>query len=106
MSRRVHFQDVPHSESIQRECERWIDLLREEFPETSKYEITLTHAGNDHETHVHVTGKHVELASQARHRDLREAVTDAFDRVRRQLRKHHDKKISGRRRDTHRDAAE
>ncbi len=99
MSFRIHFQDVPHSDSIREECEATAGALRAEFPETSKVEVTLTHTGEDHSTHVHVTGKDLDLASRAESRELREALNEAFERVRKQLRKHHDKVIFGRRRE-------
>jgi ribosomal subunit interface protein len=98
MSLRIHFRDVPHSDEIRRECEQWVDALGKEFPETSKYEVTVSHSKGEHETHVHVTGKDLELASVAQKRDLKDALTEGFERVRRQLRKHHDKKIYARRR--------
>lgn len=98
MSFRIHFQDVPHSDKVRDECEQLAAALREEFPETSKCEVTITHSGEEKELHLHVTGKDVDLAARAQARDVHETVVEAFDRVRRQLRKRHDKKIfSGRR---------
>ncbi len=98
MSFRIHFHDVPHSDSIRDECEQLAGALREEFPETSKCEVTVTHAGEQHELHLHVTGKDIDLVARAQARELRETVGEAFERVRRQLRKHHDKQIFSRRR--------
>ena len=98
MSLHIHFHDLPHSDPIHRACEQWVDALQEEFPETSKYEVTLSHSRGEHEAHVHVTGKDLELASAAQHRDLKDAVTEGFERLRRQLRKKHDKRIFTRRR--------
>jgi ribosome-associated translation inhibitor RaiA len=99
VSVRVHFQDVPHSERVRRDCEESVSGLREEFPETSKFEITLTLAGDTHETHVHVTGKDLEVASSGQALTIEGSVTEALERARRQLRKHRDKLIFGRRRD-------
>jgi ribosome-associated translation inhibitor RaiA len=101
VSVRVHFQDVPHSERIRRECEDSINGMREEFPETSKFEITLRQTGDTHETHVHVTGKDLEIAASAQALTLPESVAEALEKTRRQLRKHHDKLIFGRRRNAH-----
>jgi ribosome-associated translation inhibitor RaiA len=98
MSFRIQFHDVPHSDAIRQECEDLASALLEEFPETSKCEVTVSHAGDEKELHLHVTGKDVDLAARAQARELRETVTEAFDRVRRQLRKHHDKQIFSRRR--------
>ncbi|MFQ5698864.1 MAG: HPF/RaiA family ribosome-associated protein [Myxococcota bacterium] len=99
MSTRVLFQDVPRSERIAQDCEALASELRSEFPETSKVEITLTRAGDQHETRVRVTGKDLDLAASSRGERQTEAVSDAFDRARRQLRKRHDKLIFGRRRE-------
>ena len=98
MSFRIHFQDVPHSEAIREECEQLASSLREEFPETSKCEVTVTHTGDEKELHLHITGKDIDIAARARARDLRETMVDAFDRVRKQLRRRHDKQIFSRRR--------
>lgn len=99
MSFRIHFQDLPPSAALRDECERWVSELESEFPETSKFEVTLTHAGAEHETHVHITGRDLELASSAKGRGQREAIEEAFERLRRQLRKRRDKQILGRRRE-------
>jgi len=98
MSFRIHFQDVPHSDAIRDECEQLASSLRDEFPETSKCEVTVTHAGDEKELHLHITGKDIDIAARAQARDLRETMTEAFERVRKQLRKHHDKQIFSRRR--------
>jgi ribosome-associated translation inhibitor RaiA len=99
VSVRVHFQDVPHSERLRLSCEESASDLQQEFPETSKFEITLTHTGDTHETHIHVTGKDLEVAASGQALTLEESMTDALEKTRRQLRKHRDKLIFGRRRD-------
>ena len=97
MSFSIHFKDLPHSDRIRGECEQLAGELQEEFPFTSKVAVTVSQNGADHETHVHLTGKDVDLASSSRGRQLRDTVSEAFDRMRKQLRKHHDK-VVGRRR--------
>ena len=99
MSLRIHFQDLPHTDAIKDECERRVGAIETEFPETSKFEVTLSHAKGEHEMHVHITGKELEFAARARSRELLSAIEEAFDKLHRQLRKHHDKQIFGRRRD-------
>jgi ribosomal subunit interface protein len=98
MSFNIHFKDLPHSDKIRSECENHAGQLQEEFPYTSKVQVTVSHDGAEHETHVHLTGKDVDLASSSRARELHETVSEAFDRMRKQLRKHHDKVVFGRRR--------
>lgn len=98
MSFRMHFQEVPHSSYLRRKCVALSTDLQEEFPEIIRFEITHSHAGEERTTLVHVTGKQLDVASSANSRDPRESVNDAFDRVRRQLRKRHDKKVTRKRR--------
>ena len=98
MSLQIHFHDLPHSETIREECEHFVEGLIEEFPDTAKFEVTLSHSKGDHEAHVHVTGRDIDVAGAGSKRDLGEAIVEGFERVRRQLRKHHDKQISSRRR--------
>jgi ribosome-associated translation inhibitor RaiA len=96
----IHFRDTPHSDKLRSECEGWAAGLRSEFPETTRMEVTVSHDGDVHELHVHVTGKHVDFASSAKSRDsVFAAARDAFDKVHAQLRKHHDKQIFQKRRD-------
>ena len=102
MTNRIHFHDVPHSAEIKQEFERLAATLREEFPEISKLKVSLNQSRAELETHLHVTGKDLELAAQANSHEPRISLQEAFERVRRQLRKHHDKVIYARRREAQR----
>jgi len=93
LSFRIHFQDLEPSTFLQRKCESLSRGLREEFPETTRFEVTLGQDGELRSTQVHVLGKDVDLVSTATCKNARESVNDAFERARRQLRKHHDKQI-------------
>jgi ribosome-associated translation inhibitor RaiA len=97
----IHFRDTPHSEKLRSECEGWGDALRNEFPETKRVEVTVSHDGDVHEVHVHVTGKHIDFASSGKNREsVFASARDAFDKLHAQLRaKHHDKQIFAHRRD-------
>ena len=101
MSFRIHYQDVPHSERVRAECEELTNGLLQEFPESSKYEVTISQSGSDYEAHLHVTGKDLGINSKARGKEMRDTVVEAFEKAQRQLRKHHDKVIFGRRREAH-----
>ncbi len=106
MNFRIHFHDdVPHSHRIRAECERHSDELQAEFPETSRCEVAISHSGDEHETHVHIRGKDLDVASHGKDREMHESMIDAFDKVRKQLRKHHDKMIFAKRRDGAKDTA-
>ncbi|HXX48412.1 MAG TPA: HPF/RaiA family ribosome-associated protein [Myxococcota bacterium] len=99
---KLSFKDMPHAEDVQRECESLAEELRAEFPETTRVEITLGHARDEYDAHVHVTGKDIDLAGRAKHRDsVALAAREAFQRAHAQLRKHHDKLIFKHRRDGH-----
>jgi ribosomal subunit interface protein len=98
MSLRVHFHDVPQSDDLRSEAERHVAALQQEFPATSKFEVSLSRDRAEHHTHVHLTGKEGEFAAHAANGDPRASLEAAFTRLRRQLRRHHDKRVLGRRR--------
>ena len=100
MNFRMHFQDLPHSDFLHTKCLDQAGQLQGEFPEILRVEVTHTHSGDDRATHVHATGKDIDVASNATSRSARESINAAFDRLHRQLRKHHDKQIFNRRRET------
>ena len=96
----IHFRDTPHSAHLRSECEGWGDAMRSEFPDVTRVEVTVSHDGDAHEVHVHVTGKQIDFASSSKNREsVLAAARDAFDRLQAQLRKHHDKQIFSHRRD-------
>lgn len=99
MSFRIHFQDVPHSDRVRSECEGLTSGLRDEFPETKKFEVTISQVRSDYEAHLHVTGKDLSVNAKATGKEMHEAVAEAFAKAQRQLRKHHDKVIFQRRRE-------
>ncbi len=98
MNVRVEFRDVQLSERVREECENAASALEQEFPQMQSCDVRVSHDGELHEAHVHVTGKGVDIAASASEREIRDAVHEALERARKQLRKHHDKKIFARRR--------
>ena len=99
MSFEIRFHDVPHSDKTRGECEELAQGLEAEFPETEKFEVTVSRNGELYETHLHVTGRHLSVNSSAESRELRDTMVEAFEKAHTQLRKHHDKQIYGRRRE-------
>lgn len=93
MSLRLHFHDVPHSDALRSDAERQVAELEQEFPETSKLEVSFSHDRAEHQTHVHLTGKEGEFAAHAANLDAKTSLEAAFARLRRQLRRHHDKRV-------------
>lgn len=98
MSLRLHFHDVPHSVELREEAERHVAQIQQEFPDTSKFEVSLSHDRAEHHVQVHLTGKEGEFAARAANGDPKASLEEAFTRLRRQLRRHHDKRVLGRRR--------
>lgn len=100
---RMNFRDTQHSDVVQGECEGLAQGLRDEFPETTRVEVTVGHERDEYEAHVHVTGRDIDMAARAKNREsLVVAAREAFAKAHAQLRKHHEKHIFNPRRDGHR----
>ncbi|MGH0031388.1 MAG: HPF/RaiA family ribosome-associated protein [Myxococcota bacterium] len=84
---------------IEKRCEH----LADEFPEVKSFEFTLTEAGAGYEVHGHATGKNTDVATQADATDPGPAADMVIERIEKQLRKIHDKRIFAQRRDAQRD---
>ena len=97
MGFQIRFHDVAHSDVVRAEAERLADELQEEFPDLLRLDLSINRSGEDYETQVHATGKSIDLVGAAAASAMRDAVIEAFDRARRQLRKHHDKVLDRRR---------
>jgi ribosomal subunit interface protein len=98
----LHFKDVEHDEALQEALERRCEHLASEFQETDRYEISLTPERNEISAHAKVTGKNTSVASHATAPDARQAAEAALDRLERELRKDHDKRIFKPRREAQR----
>ncbi len=89
----IRFKDVEHDELLREEIERRTRELASEFPETTRFEISLEPDGAAFRVHGHVNGKSTQLATHGQGPDLRSAADQLFHRVRQQLRRIHDKRI-------------
>ena len=99
MTTRIHFQDVPHDAEVRDAFERLSGDLEQAFPETDRFEVTLSHAGDVYRAHLHVTGKNLSVNASSDDREPQLALGDAFQKAHAQLRKRHDKTIFARRRE-------
>ncbi len=99
----IHFRDCEQDEKIRSSIEKHSARLAQEFPEISKFEISLSPDGSGFVAHVHVTGKGTDAATQANASELGPAADIIFDKVERQLRKIHDKRIFSQRREAQRE---
>lgn len=85
--------------SIERRCTQ----LADEFREVSRFEFTITLEGVGYQVHGHATGKNTDVATQADATEPGPAADKVIEKIARQLRKNHDKRIFSQRRDAQRD---
>ena len=100
----VSFKDIEHDDRTREVIQRRCEALSEEFHEVMRFEITLLQDGVDFSGHGHVTGKGEDVGAQASAKELLPAAEELLDKLERQLRKHHDKRIFTHRREAQRDA--
>ena len=98
----VRFKDFANNLEVREILEARCHHLAEEFPETSHYELTLSLDSDDVSAHAHVSGKHTQFASHASASDMRQAGELAIDKLERELRREHDKRIFAPRREAQR----
>lgn len=100
----VHFKDVKTDEDLKEAVQQGCARLSEEFHEVTRFEVTVTGDGGvNFEVHAHATGKNTDVATQARAEQARAAADQVLDKIERQLRKTHDKRIFAQRRDAQKD---
>jgi ribosomal subunit interface protein len=96
----LHLKRVPDHDELKEHVEKRVAQLSEEFPEVTRFEITLSEDGVGFTAHGHVTGKSTEIAPHsAIAPEPRPALDQMFEKVERQLRRVHDKRIFAQRRD-------
>jgi ribosome-associated translation inhibitor RaiA len=94
----IRFKDMANHESLRSALESRMYHLANEFPETTHFELTLEPEAGDISAHSHVSGRHTDLAAHARAADLQQAGERSIDKLERELRREHDKRIFGNRR--------
>ena len=99
----LHVRDVTVKDSVREAIDKHCGRLVEEFREVKRFEITISGDGLGYEIHGRATGKNTEVATQAAASEAGPAADQLFDRIERQLRKVHDKRIFGQRRLAQRD---
>lgn len=100
----VRFKDLHPDESLRERVERRCRELAEDFPETTHIEITFAPEGDEFSAHGHVLGKRTEAATSATASELFPAADRLFERLVKQLRRSHDKRIFVQRRDAQRNS--
>jgi ribosome-associated translation inhibitor RaiA len=89
----ISFKDIASDEEIRQSLETGCRQLAEEFPETTRFELTLAPDGAGHTAHGHVTGRNTEVAAHTEAIELGAAAVRLLDTLERLLRKVHDKHI-------------
>lgn len=101
----VAFKDIDHDEQVREAILERCQALRAEFHELKRVEITfLEDGGAGYAAHGHVTGKGEDVGAHATAKALLPAAEALLDKLERQLRKIHDKRIFSQRREAQRDA--
>ncbi|MGH0034878.1 MAG: HPF/RaiA family ribosome-associated protein [Myxococcota bacterium] len=95
----IRFKDVEHDESAREQLEKRCSGLSQEFPETNRFELNLSTGPNEIHAQAHVTGKDIDAAAHAFAPDPRLAGERALEKLERELRRIHDKRIFAHRRE-------
>jgi ribosome-associated translation inhibitor RaiA len=101
----IRFKDVATDETVREQLEKRCEALADEFPETIRFEVNLSSGPNDIHAQAHVTGKDIDAAAHADAPDARLAGDRALDKLERELRRIHDKRIFGHRREARKTTA-
>lgn len=95
----ISFKDIAVNESVREVLDDGCKRLAAEFPETTRFELTVAPDGGGYTAHAHVTGKSTEVPTHAQGAEMGEAADKLLDKLERQLRRVHDKRIFAPRRD-------
>ncbi len=99
----IHFRDLDESHQLREVIEKRCAHLHDEFHEVSRFEITLKEDGAGFVAQGHVTGKGTDVGTHVAARGLAPAADQLLDKIERHLRRIHDKRIFGQRRNARRD---
>ena len=94
----LHFKGIAHDETLDQILKNHCHRVAAEFQETNHLELTLSVEAGEISCHVHASGKKTRVASHALAADARKAGDIALNRLERELRRLHDKRIFGGRR--------
>jgi ribosomal subunit interface protein len=99
----VHTKDLDVEEDVRTSIEKRCAHLAEEFREVARFEITISENGAGFLVNGHATGKNTDVATHADASQPGPAADRVLDKIEKQLRKVHDKRIFAQRRDAQRD---
>jgi len=99
----ISFKDMESNETIRETLERGCRTLAVEFPETTRFEVTIAPDGVGHAASGRVAGRNTEIAAHATAIEPGHSADKLLDTLQKQLRKVHDKHIFARRRESQRE---
>jgi ribosome-associated translation inhibitor RaiA len=94
----ISFKDLAADEEVRERVDTRCRALGEEFPETTRFEMTLAPDGSGHTAHVRVSGRSTHLDAHGSAIEMELAAERALEKAHAQLRTVHDKRIFARRR--------
>ena len=89
----VHFRGLDRIDELSEALERRCQHLAAEFSETQRFEISLSPDNNEIRANARVTGKSTSISAHATAPHEKPAADAALDRLERELRNRHDKRI-------------
>jgi len=95
----LHVKETDFTEDARRRLEERCQAVVDEFPEVTHLEVTLEPAGLGHSASAHATGKRTEAAGHATGEQASRVAEQALHKLEHQLRRVHDKRIFGQRRE-------
>lgn len=98
-----NLKDVELDEELRAAIERRCQALAEEFHEIGRFEISIEPARVGFHVNGHATGKNTDVATHVQASEIRPAADKVLDRIEKQLRRLHDKRIFAQRREAQRD---
>ena len=95
----IHWKGLENDPEVHDHLQTRCLHVASEFPETDHYELSIEPSGRDVKCHGHVTGKQTQLAAHADGLPTPRQVADSvIDKLERELRREHDKRIFSQRR--------
>ena len=100
----IHWKGLRNEEDVHTHLADRCREIAAEFPETQRYELSIESSHREIQCHGHVNGKQTQVAAHAQGLPTaRQAADSVLDKLHRELRKEHDKRIFSRRRRAQRD---
>lgn len=91
---RIHWKNLSSEPEVDAHVRVRCEELAAEFPETERYELSLSPGGLGLVCHGHVSGKKTRVAAHCRDMDsARKAADSTINKIERELRRSHDKRI-------------